>query len=466
MTQKPSAAEYDLIVIGAGSAGNGVARAAGRQGWRTALVERDRLGGTCLHYGCDPTKSMLHCAKTLARVRQGAAWGLEDCRPRLDFARLMDYVHENIREIRGDEPDGGLAEDGVELVRATGRFLDPHRLEADGRELRARRFVIATGTGPVVPSLPGIDRAPLHTNETVFGLRELPARMLVLGAGPVGCEFAQMFRRFGAQVTLAEMQERLLPPADAEPARALAARLTEEGVRLMLGATLEALEEQRGEWVARFDSPEGPREVAFDSLMLAVGRRPNIDTLRLDRAGVETHEGGIRVDAGLRTSQPHIWAAGDVTGRRRFTHAAGDDASLLSANLLHDAGRESDQQPFPWVVYTDPELAQVGLTEYEAREAGHQPLTAEVQTTRITRARLHRERHGLCKLVADGRDGRLLGATLFCPNAGELIHEIALALKAGLGAAELGGTIHAYPTMAQALRTMGKRIDRQRREQD
>ena len=358
--------EADLCVIGAGSAGLSIAAGAVQMGARTVLIERGLMGGDCLNFGCVPSKSLLAAAKAAVAWREGAGFGVEAQPPRIDWTRLKAHLAEVIASIAPHDSVERFEGLGVRVIKAEARFTGPDELAAGDAVVRARRFVIATGSEPLAPPVPGLDGVPYLTNETIFALDSAPRHLLVLGGGPIGVELAQAHRRLGVEVTLVEMA-RILPRDDEDAAALVRASLARDGVRLIEGGRA-ARAETAAEGVALMVERGGAQERILGShLLVAVGRRPTVEGLGLDAAGVAMDKSGIRVDERLRTTNRRIFAAGDVTGGLQFTHVAGHHAGVVIRNALFHLPGRVERRAVPWVTYTVPELAQVGPTEAAAR---------------------------------------------------------------------------------------------------
>ena len=439
---------YDLVVLGGGTAGLIASLYAARIGARVALVEQaEQPGGDCLFTGCVPSKSLIASAQLAHDMRTAERLGLEASEPSIDFAGVMARVQEVIRRAGVRDTAEHLESEGVEVVRALGRFARPGVVEAGGRALRYRAAIIATGSRPAVPAIPGLGGADFLTTETVWDLRQLPTRLTVLGAGPTGCELGQAFARLGSRVEIVEAASVLLPGEDSEAGSFIANTLAGEGVTVQLEAPVTQVDpapEGGGALVA------GGRRLDYDSLLLAVGRAPANGGIGLENVGVELDERGfVKVDARLRTTGDRIWAAGDTVGRMYFTHVAGYQGLTAMANALFRAHRSVDYSTVPRVTFTDPEVASIGLSEAEARaRLGRDPLVLRHDYAESDRALTAGTARGFAKLVT-GRRGRLLGATVVGPAAGESIAELAALIRRRGTVADLSQAIHAYPTYSE-----------------
>jgi pyruvate/2-oxoglutarate dehydrogenase complex dihydrolipoamide dehydrogenase (E3) component len=437
---------YDLAVVGGGTGGLVSALIAAAAGARVVLAERARLGGDCLWTGCVPSKSLLAAAGLAERMRNANAVGLEPVAPRIDFAVLMAHVDAVRRRIEPQDSAERLAREGVEVVHASARFRAPGVLEAGGRVVHFRRAIIATGARPAMPAIPGLDAVAPLTSEDVWDLRSLPQRLAVLGGGSVGCELAQAFARLGAQVTLVEQAGRLLPGEEARASDLLAARLRREGIDVRVGARANAV--RPGELELRGDALPGT--IPFERILVATGRVPHTAGLELERAGVRTDErGAVLVDARLRTTARDVYAVGDVTAALPFTHVAAYHARVAAVNALFAGRRTVDYHAVPWVTFTDPEIARVGMTEAQARERwGRRAVATGFDYAELDRALTAGQAEGFALLVGDPR-GRLVGATVAAPSAGEAIAELAAWIACGERIERVSQTVHAYPTFAE-----------------
>jgi len=443
--------ETDLCVIGAGSAGLSVAAGAVQMGARVVLAEKGRMGGDCLNYGCVPSKALLAAAKAAAGTG-GERFGITTPPAQVDFAAVRAHVQGVIAQIAPHDSVERFEGLGVRVLQGAARFTGPDEVAIGETRVRARRYVVAAGSGPLVPPIPGLDRVPYLTNETVFDLEELPAHLIVVGGGPIGCELGQAFRRLGARVSLVEMAS-ILPKDDPEAVAVLRARLLAEGVELHEGASVTAVEPD-GEGVAvTLTTAEGETRLSGSRLLLAAGRKAKVEDLGLEAAGIAYDRRGIKVDARLRSSNRRVFAIGDVAGEGGggllFTHVAGQQAGIVIRNALFRLPARFDPRPVPWVTYGDPEVAQVGLTEAVARAAGER---VEVLTRRFAdndRAVAERATEGFVKAVVTPR-GRILGCSIVGPGAGELILPWCLAMTRGLKIGTLASLVAAYPTRSEA----------------
>lgn len=438
----------DLVIIGGGAGGLVVASVAAQLGLKVTLVEKAaKLGGDCLHYGCVPSKTLIHTARVASLMRRGTDFGLPAYEPDVEMARVSDHVQSVIERIQEHDDPERFRGYGCEVLFGAATFLDEHRIQVNDREIEGRRFVIATGSQPFIPPVRGLEETGCLTNEDLFSLRELPVRLIVLGGGPVGLEMAQAFARLGSVVTVVERLPHLLPQEDPEVADALQAQLESEGMTIHTSTTVERVSRNGDE--TRVECSNGV-VLSTDALLVAVGRRPVVEGLGLDKAGVIHTAMGIQVDRRQRTSRRHIFACGDVCGPYPLTHIAEYHAGIVISNAIFRIPKKTDYRVVPWVTYTDPELARVGMTEQQAREKGIEPVILRFPFRQIDRALTDRQEAGFAKLVV--HKGRVLGASILGGHAGELIHEIVLAMKTGARIADISATIHAYPTLAQVHR--------------
>jgi len=442
---------HDLIVIGGGVGGLVTSSVAGQLGLDVVLIEReDRLGGDCLHHGCVPSKTLIRSAEVAHLARRAGEFGIRTGAPITDLGAVMDRVRDVIASIQTHDDPERFRGYGVDVRFGEAHFTGAHTVSVNGTELHGRRFVIATGSRPAIPPIVGLDTAGYLTNETLFAQRVLPQRLGVLGAGPIGLELAQSFARFGSEVTVLEMAERILPREDAEIAGELQKLLRREGLTIHTGTTVERVSVEGGQKLLHCRQGDAAWTLPVDEILVATGRLPNVERLDLDQAGVAVTRTGIPVDSRLRTSARHIFACGDVAGPFPFTHMAEYQAGVIIANAVFRVPKRVDYRVVPWVTYTSPELAQVGLTEQAARAQGLDVQVARIHFRDVDRALAEGSGHGLMKLVVHKR--RVAGATILGPHAGELIHEMVLAMQARVPVSTIAAAIHAYPTLSQVHR--------------
>ncbi|HEX3864396.1 MAG TPA: FAD-dependent oxidoreductase [Stellaceae bacterium] len=434
----------DLCVIGAGAAGLAVAAGAVQMGASVVLIERGEMGGDCLNYGCIPSKSLLAASKLAASWQRGAELGIRYAPPEIDFAAVADSVAQVVARLAPHDSVERFEGLGVTVLRAEARFADAGTVRAGNAEIRARRFVVATGSSPVVPPIPGLDQVPFFTNETIFANRTLPRHLIVIGGGPIGVELAHAHRGLGAAVTIIDAGP-LLPRDDPDLVALLAARLTDDGIDLKSSVAIAGIETTSGELAVTL---AGGERITGSHLLVAAGRRANLAALDLSTAGIETGTAGIIVDARLRTTNRRVFAIGDAAGGPQFTHVALYHAGIVIRNALFRLPAKVDYRALPWVTYTDPELAHVGMTEHTARAAG------EVRVLRWSfaendRAQTERDTIGEIKIVTNPR-GLILGATILGAAAGDLILPWALAISQKLKIGAMANLIMPYPTRGEA----------------
>jgi pyruvate/2-oxoglutarate dehydrogenase complex dihydrolipoamide dehydrogenase (E3) component len=445
--------DYDLGIIGGGAAGLTAAAGGARFGAGTLLIERSgRLGGDCLHFGCVPSKALIRTAGVWALAARAEEFGLPGlCLPPVDLGAVMDRVRMVIDLIQTHDSPERFCGLGAEVRFGQPVFRNDHEVEMDGRRLSARSWVIATGSRPALPPVEGLKDVSPWTNETVFSQRRLPARLIVLGGGPIGLELAQAFARLGSRVTVVEFMDQILGPEDEDLARILRKRLAAEGVEV-LTSTKALRAESAGATIRLTVAPakgEGEAHtLAADALLVAAGRKTNTEGLGLEAAGVTATPQGIPTDLRMRTNVPHIYACGDVNGRFPFTHVAGYEAGIALANAVLHLPRKADYGAVGWCTYTDPEVASIGFNEKRAKQEGVAYRTYEEPFADNDRARAEGETSGKVKiLVTPG--GRLLGCQIIGAHAGELIHEWVAALAGGMKLSALAGAVHVYPTLAE-----------------
>jgi pyruvate/2-oxoglutarate dehydrogenase complex dihydrolipoamide dehydrogenase (E3) component len=453
---------YNLVVVGAGTAGLVAAAGAAGLGARVALVERSLMGGDCLNVGCVPSKALIRSARAAAEVRRAAEFGVDvPDGVRVDFGRVM----ERLRRLRADISPHDSADRfrslGVDVFLGEGRFVGRRSLEVDGRRLGFARALVATGGRAAEPGVPGLGPGRYLTNETLFSLTELPATMAVLGAGPIGCEMAQAFARLGTRVVVIAISPTVLPREDPEATAFVESALRADGVNLVLGARVTAAEPAGALTRLHYLAAERRETVEVEAVLVAAGRRANVDGLGLEQAGVEFDPAGVLVDDFLRTTNPAIYAAGDVVPSYKFTHAADAMARIVLRNALFFGRARLSALTVPWCTYTSPELAHVGLTEADAARRSVAVDVSRLPLAEADRARLDGD-DGLLKLLLHRGTDRIAGATLVAPDAGSILSELTLAMTAGLGLGRLAETIHPYPTQAEILKRAADAHNRRR----
>ncbi len=437
----------DLCVIGAGSGGLSVAAAAAQLGVSVVLIEKGKMGGDCLNYGCVPSKAMIAAAKQAHVLGQGEKFGIANRKPQVDFEAVHDHIKGVIAAIAPNDSVERFTGLGVTVIEAAGEFADKETVIAGDNEIKARRFIIATGSSAGVPPVPGLNKVPYLTNETVFDLKKQPTSLIVLGGGPIGMELAQAHRRLGAKVTVLEMFEPL-GKDDPELTRFVLDQVEEDGVVIHAGAKVVSVEKSRGGVAATIETAQGRQSVTGSHILVAAGRIPNVGDLNLEAAGVKYSRKGIEVTSGLRTSNPRIYAIGDVAGGFQFTHVANYHAGIVIRNALFRLPAKVDTSKIPWVTFTDPELAHIGLTEAQARERRGKISVLRWPYAENDRAQAERKTGGLIKVICSKR-GRILGASIVGPNAGELIHPWSLAVSSGLKIKAMTDMIAPYPTYGE-----------------
>ena len=435
------------MVSAAGAAGLGA---------KVALIERNLLGGDCLNVGCVPSKAVIRAARAAHDARTGAEFGIHHAgEPQIAFAAAM----ERMRRLRAGISEHDSAERfrklGVDVFIGHGRFVDSSTIEVDGKRLQFNRAVIATGARAAEPAIRGLREAGYYTNETIFTLTELPRRLAVIGAGPIGCELAQSFQRFGSQVTLLTDGGSIMPREDRDAAAVVRQQFEKDGVTIITGAKIHSAAQVNGAKSLSLNIGDQPMNLACDAILVAVGRTANLEGLGLESANVRYGRRGVEVDARMRTSNPRVFAAGDVCSRYQFTHAADAMARIVIANALFLSRRKVTDLIMPWCTYTDPEIAHVGYYAKDAKAAGYDVATITQSLADVDRAILDGEAEGFARVHYDKKTARILGGTIVARHAGEMLGELTLAITAKQTVGVLSSTIHSYPTQAEVLRKIG-----------
>ena len=437
----------DICVIGAGSGGLSVAAGAAQMGARTVLIERDAMGGDCLNTGCVPSKALLAAAKQAYRMGAGEPFGIAPVEAKVDFAKVHEHVHGVIGTIAPNDSVARFEGLGVTVIKDYARFRDGSTVLAGNAEIAARRFVIATGSRASAPPIPGLDKVPFYTNENIFENKECPAHLIVIGGGPIGMEMAQPHRRLGARVTVLE-GARVLSREDPELSAVVVDRLRRDGVEILEGAKVLSVSGAENNIAVEIVHGQETRRIEGSHLLVATGRRPNVEDLGLEKAGVEYTERGLKLDERLRTTNKRIFGIGDVTGGLQFTHVANYHAGIVIRNALFRVPARADHHAVPWVTYTDPELAHVGETEEEARKRYSKINVLRWHMAENDRAQAERETEGVIKVITDSH-ARVLGATIVGPHAGELILPWVLAKSNALKLSAMASVIVPYPTLSE-----------------
>jgi pyruvate/2-oxoglutarate dehydrogenase complex dihydrolipoamide dehydrogenase (E3) component len=458
---------YNLVVLGAGTAGLVTAAGAAGLGAKVALIERHLMGGDCLNVGCVPSTALIHSARVRAEVRDAARNGvLVPEGTRVDFGMVMERLRRLRSQISHHDSFQRFSDLGIDVYMGEPRFASKDTVEVDGKQLRFKKAVIATGARAFEPPIEGLAEAGYLTNETVFNLTERPNRLLVIGAGPIGCEMAQAFQRLGSQVTLLETAPQILVREDPDAAKIVADSIENDGVRFLLNSSLEKVTRNGSSKVAHIKHDGKEESLEIDEILIGVGRVPNVEGLNLEGAGVHyDSKQGVVVDDTLRTTNPHIYAAGDICLPYKFTHVADFAARIviqnaLFADLFKFGRKRFSALTIPWCTYTDPEIAHVGLYERDAQERGIEIETFEMSMAEIDRAIVEEETEGLVKIHVKKGTDRIVGATIVARHAGETIGELATAIVGKVGLGRIANVIHPYPTQAEIVRKVGDLYNR------
>jgi pyruvate/2-oxoglutarate dehydrogenase complex dihydrolipoamide dehydrogenase (E3) component len=454
---------YNLVVLGAGTAGLVTAAGAAGLGAKVALVEKHLMGGDCLNFGCVPSKALIRAARAVAAVSDAGGFGVRiGGDVAIDFAAVMERLRRIRAEISPHDSAARFRDLGVDVFLGHGRFIGPDAVKVAGQTLRFRKAVIATGARASAPPIPGLAGAGYLTNETVFSLTELPRRLAVIGAGPLGCELGQAFARLGARVTLLEVLHQILANEDRDAAALVEGSLRRDGIEINCCCNITRVQRDGREKVLSMECAGENRQLRVDEILVGVGRSANIEGLGIEAAGAAYDKAGVTVDDRLRTTNPRIFAAGDICSRFKFTHAADAMARIAIQNALFLGRAKASALTIPWCTYTDPEIAHVGLYEAEAQKQGIPARTFVQELWDVDRAVLDGETAGFVKVHVRAGTDRILGATIVARHAGEMISELTLAMVGGLGLKDLSRTIHPYPTQAEAMRKLGDAYNRTR----
>ncbi len=463
-TNPTPAGRYNLVVIGGGTAGLVAAAGAAGLGAKVALVEKHLLGGDCLNYGCVPSKALIRASRAAADVAHAGEFGIRvPAGMEVDFPAIMERMRRLRANIGSHDSARRFTELGVDVFLGSASFAGRDTIRVDDQVLRFKKAVIATGARAGAPTIDGLGEAGYLTNETVFSLTELPRRLAVIGAGPIGCELAQAFARFGATVDLLEAAPRILGREDADAGEIVAQALRDDGVRLHLGVRIERAARGGESKTLDIAGAAGAKQLTVDEILVGVGRVPNVEGLSLESAGVKyDHREGVHVNDRLQTTNPRIFAAGDICSRYKFTHAADAMARIVIQNALFLGRAKTSALSIPWCTYTDPEVAHVGLYPHDAEEHRIEIDTFHIPLSEVDRAVIDGQDQGFVKVhVRNGTD-RIVGATVVAAHAGDIISELTLAMTAGVGLKQIAKTIHPYPTQAEAIKKAADAYSRTR----
>jgi pyruvate/2-oxoglutarate dehydrogenase complex dihydrolipoamide dehydrogenase (E3) component len=463
---------YNVVIIGAGTAGLVTAAGTAGLGGRVALVERHKMGGDCLNYGCVPSKALIASARVINSIRHASKWGLEKQEPRFEFEAVLESTRSRRAKIAPHDSADRFQSVGVDVFFGEASFVSPYEIVVGGQVLRGKNFVIATGSRPGIPSIDGIHDVPFFTNETIFDqLRLKPESMIVLGGGPIGCELGQAMNRLGVKVTIIQAVDQILRKEDCDVADCMEALLEAEGIHVLRSSKTTRVFMRDGKiHLDLIRTPRGSHDgeqlkAVADTLLVSAGRSPNVEKLDLGAAGVKFNRRGIQINAYLQTSQPHIYAAGDIVGPYQFTHTADAQARVAVRNILMPfqfLRAKIDYSVVPWCTYTAPEIARVGLNESEAKQQSISYDLICVRINELDRAIVEREELGFVKVLTPKGTDQILGVTIMAAHAGDLLHEFVLAKKFRIGLSQLAATIHAYPTFAELARKVGDHYNKKR----
>ena len=441
---------YDSIIVGSGQGGNPLAQALAGRGEKVALIESGPLGGTCINTGCTPTKTMLASAQVAHYARNAPRWGVHAGDVRVDLPSVVKRKNDVVMRFRSGWEQKVNQAGKPDLIRGRARFVGMRQLEVDGTVYEAARIFIDTGGSPTIPKLPGIDRVPILTNVSIMEMQTVPEHLIVLGGGYVGLEFAQMFRRFGSEVTVIQSADRLLPSEDEDVTTALRGCFEAEGIKVHVGAKAVAVRGTQGSVEVEMAQEDVTETVSGSHLLVATGRTPNTKDLALEKTGVKTNEKGfITVNDRLETTAPDIWALGDVTGGPAFTHISYNDFQIIYGNLFEGKNLSTSKRIVPYALFTDPPLGRVGVTEKAARREGRRLKIGKVQMTHVARAIELDETQGFMKLVVDAVTDLILGAAMLCVEGGELVQIVSTLMLAEKPYTLLKGAIYIHPTLAE-----------------
>jgi pyruvate/2-oxoglutarate dehydrogenase complex dihydrolipoamide dehydrogenase (E3) component len=453
--------EFDAIIVGAGQAGSPLSHRLADRGWKVALVERYHLGGSCINYGCTPTKKMIASAKVAHTVRQSGQYGVHSSPPQVDLPAIVALKNDLVEQWRAGLEEHVRVRPNIQLFRGEASFSKPYCIKVNGYELHSPSIFINTGTSPVIPDIAGIQEAPYLTSRTILDLRDIPEHLLILGGNYVGLEFGQMFRRFGSQVTVVETNSQIVPHEDPDIAQELQKILEDEGIRFLCSSRSSKVERMEdGRLSLTLESSNGgvPKTLTGSHLLLAAGRVPNTQALNLSAAGIQEKNGYIRVDGYLQTNVPGIYALGDVKGGPAFTHISYNDFQVIYHNLFHEEKQSIDGRLVPYALYTDPELGRVGMSEKQARQAGYQVKVGCIPMSQVARAVERGQTAGMMKVVIDAYTDRILGASILSADGGELVQTLMTLMLVDTPYTVFQKAVFIHPTMTEGFFSLFEQV--------
>jgi len=447
--------KFDAIVIGSGQAGNPLAHKLADKGWRVALIEKEHLGGTCINTGCTPTKMLVHRAQVAHYARNAAKWGVSAGDVQVNMAEIIAAKNKLVQSFRSGQEKNVEKRPTLTLYRGAAQFTGPRQIQVNGEILEGEKIFINAGARPAVPKIAGLEEAGYLTNASVMELQKVPDHLIVLGGGYIGLEFGQMFRRFGAKVTVLHQGAQLLPREDADVIAEMQKALEAEGMVFVLNAATKSVVRADGQIAVSVETPQGPQMIYGSHFLVATGRTPNSDTLALEKAGIATGKGGfITVNNKLETNVPGVWALGDIKGGPAFTHISYNDYQIVWANIVEGRNVTTDDRYVPYSVFTDPQLGGIGMTEKEARATGRKLKIGKIPMSYVARAIERDETAGLMKIIVDAATDKILGASILATEGGELVQMLGAVMLAGAPYTLLKGAVYTHPTLAEGFWTL------------
>ena len=442
---------FDAIIIGSGQAGNPLAHNLADSGWTVALIEKEYMGGSCVNYGCTPTKTMVASSQAAFNAGNASQLGIEMADVKVNLKKVVERKNKMVHQWRGGQEKQAAKRSNITVFNGFARFTDSHKITVNGEILKSKNIFINTGTSPLILPIEGINEVPYLTNRNIMDLEEMPEHLLVIGGSYVGLEFGQMFKRFGSKVTIIERKDQIISKEDKDVSESLQEALEDEGIQFIKSAQAASIrKDKNGGLHLTVRLNDNKEEVIKGShILLAVGRKPNTDGLGLDAAGIETHKGYISVDEYLRTNIPGIYALGDVKGGAAFTHISYNDFQIVYHNLFNDEKKSIKNRIVPYTLFTDPELGRVGLTEKDAREAGYNVMVGKIPMSHVARAIEMGTTKGLMKIVVDADTDQILGATVLGVNGGEVVQTIMVLMYAKVSWKLLKGAVYIHPTLTE-----------------